>query len=170
MAEFLGEIRWFSFGFAPQGWVQCNGQTLPINQNQALFSLLGTAYGGNGTTTFLLPDLRGRAPIHFDDGGGIALGAKGGAAKHTLTPAELPQHTHFVTMSSALATLSNPANAVLGKKGRLGRDLYTNTGLGVTAHAATTTAVGSGQPHENMQPYIIFNACICTIGIFPSQN
>jgi microcystin-dependent protein len=169
MAQFLGEVRWFSFPTVPQGWASCSGQLLPINQNQALFSLLGTTYGGNGVTSFALPDLRGRAPVHM--GPTLPQGAAGGAARHTLTVAEMPGHTHPVTMSSALATLSNPAGALLGKKGRLGRDLYSDTGTAVEMHSGATTGAGAGQSHENMQPYITFNACICiTSGIFPSQN
>jgi microcystin-dependent protein len=168
MAEpFLAEIRLVSFNFPPKGWALCNGQFMPINQNQALFSLLGTTYGGNGQTTFALPDLRGRSAIHF--GGNYVLGQTGGAASHTLNASEMAAHGHYVTMSNAIATSASPAGAVIGKKGRLGRDVYGNL-----ANAATlvnsTTQIGGSQPHENNQPFLGLTAVIALQGIFPSQN
>lgn len=169
MAEpFLGEIRLMSFSLVPRGWAACNGQFLPINQNQALFSLLGTQYGGNGQTTFALPNLRGRAPVHM--GPEIDIGQAGGSASHTLTLAETGAHSHTVNQSNALATLANPAGAVLGKKGRLGRDLYAAPDNLVSTNAQCTTSVGGSQPHENRQPYSVLNACIALTGIFPSRN
>jgi microcystin-dependent protein len=168
MAEpFLAEIRLVSFNFPPQGWALCNGQFLPINQNQALFSLLGTNYGGNGQTTFALPDLRGRAAVHF--GNEIGLGERGGAGSHTLTASQMPAHGHYVNMSNAIATSATPTGAVIGKKGRLGRDLYGNFANPATL-ASSTTAVGGSQAHENTQPYLGVYAVIALQGIFPSQT
>ena len=169
MAEpFLGEIRLMAFTFAPQGWAQCNGQFLPINQNQALFSLLGTQYGGNGQTTFALPNMRGRTPVHV--GTEVIIGQSGGSATHTLTLAETGAHTHAVDLSNALATSASPAGAVLGKKGRLGRDLFAAPTNLVSTNAQCTTSVGGNQPHENRQPYGTLMACIALTGIFPSRN
>jgi len=168
MAEpFLGEIRLVSFNFPPKGWALCNGQYLPINQNQALFSLLGTMYGGNGQTNFALPDLRGRSAVHF--GSEIWIGESGGAASHTLTASQMPAHGHAVNMSNAIATSATPTGAVIGKKGRLGRDLYGNFANPVTM-ANSTTAAGGSQPHENTQPYLGLVAVIALQGIFPSQT
>jgi microcystin-dependent protein len=169
MAEpFLGEIRLMSFVVIPPGWAPCNGQFLPINQNQALFALLGTNYGGNGQTTFALPDLRGRAPVHV--GNGTSIGEAGGKATHTLTLSETPGHTHTVDVSNALATLASPSGAALGKKGRLGRDLYAAPNNLVSTNPQCTTSVGGSQPHENRQPYSVLQACIALTGIFPSRN
>jgi microcystin-dependent protein len=168
MAEpFLSELRLFSFNFAPKGWALCNGQFLPINQNQALFSLLGTTYGGNGQTTFALPDLRGRVPIHV--GSGFTLGQNGGQQAHTLTISELPQHMHFLQATTAAANNATPAGTML-----LGatapNDFYTGV-AGLTALAAGTVSnVGGSQPHMNMQPYLTLSWCIALQGIFPSQN
>jgi microcystin-dependent protein len=169
MAEpFLGEIRLMSFLVVPQGWAKCNGQFLPINQNQALFALLGTQYGGNGQTTFALPDLRGRVPVHV--GNGVVIGEAGGKATHTLTLAETAGHAHTMDVSNALATLASPAGATLGKKGRLGRDLYAAPDNMVSTNTQCTTSVGGSQPHENRQPYTVLQACIALTGIFPSRN
>ena len=166
--QYMGEIRVVPFNFPPQGWAFCNGQLLPINQNQALFSLLGVRYGGNGQTNFALPDMRGRMPLHA--GTGFVPGQAGGEQAHTLTQAELPQHTHLLEANTALSTAMTPANALPGKKGRLGRDLYgapTNvTGL----HPASVTSAGASLPHENMQPFLTLNFVIALVGIFPSRN
>jgi microcystin-dependent protein len=168
MDPFLGEIKLMSFNFPPRGWALCNGQLLPINQNQALFALLGTTYGGDGRVTFALPNLRGRTMVH--NGSELTLGQTGGASSHTLSVAETGAHGHGLTMSNALATSANPAGAVIGKKGRLGRDLYAApTNLG-TLNDVSTSRVGGGQAHNNMQPYTVLNACIALQGIFPSQN
>ena len=165
---FLGEIRMMSFSFAPRGWALCNGQTLPINQNQALFSLLGTTYGGNGTTTFLLPNLQSRVPIHI--GSGFFLGQTGGEVAHTLTQSELPQHNHFV----AASTDSNVNNTTSAPNNFYGvpndnSEVYF-TGVPDSAMAATLGNTGGNQPHENRQPYLGLNFCIALQGIFPSQN
>ena len=166
MAEpFLGEIKIMAFGYAPRNWAMCNGQFLPINQNQALFSLLGTTYGGNGQTTFALPDLRGQTPIHF---GKNIRGQKGGEKAHTLTMQEMTQHFHQGQVQPANATTGNPANNFLaGVPTFAYRNNITNV---TTLLPASVTNVGGSQAHENMQPYLTLNFCIALIGIFPSQN
>ena len=166
MAEpFLSEIRMMSFGYAPKGWAMCNGQLLPINQNQALFSLLGTTFGGNGQTNFALPDLRGNAPIHV--GSGHVLGEKGGAQAVTLSVAQLPTHVHVAHASSTAAEESVPTNSTY-----LG--LINNTYAGpanLTAMAASEISnTGGSQAHLNMQPFLVINFSIALQGIFPSPN
>lgn len=166
MAEpYLGEIRLLSFVFPPQGWALCNGQLLPINQNQALFALLGTTYGGNGQTTFALPDLQGRVPIHAGDG--RTLGERGGEQAHTLTPQELPQHSHAVRASSAATGgTPSPVGAHLGG----GNNVYREGGATVGLQGASVTSVGGGQAHLNMQPFLTISFCIALEGVFPSQT
>jgi microcystin-dependent protein len=165
MAEpFLSEIRIMSFGYAPRGWAQCNGQFLPINQNQALFSLLGTTYGGNGQTTFALPDLRGNAPIHF--GSGFTLGQKGGEQAHTLTMSEMPLHTHIVNANTGTGQ-NQPPNALLCKAAA---NMYGPPTQLAVMGPATVVNVGGSQAHLNMQPFLVLNFCIALQGIFPSQN
>jgi microcystin-dependent protein len=162
---FLGEIRIFSFNFAPKGWAQCNGQFLPINQNQPLFSLLGTTYGGNGQTTFALPDLRGQVPIHV--GSGHTQGEKGGEQAHTLTISEMPLHTHIAQASSNNGNTQDAAGNVLGVvPGRL----YTDPPANTTLSPSTITSVGGSQAHLNMQPFLTLTFGIALIGIFPSRN
>lgn len=166
MAEpFLSEIRIFSFSYAPQGWAQCNGQLLPINQNQALFSLLGTTYGGNGQTTFALPDLRGRVSMHV--GGGLILGQRAGEEAHTLTLSELPAHTHQAKASADGPTVTPPTSNFWAS----------NTGFAPYGSAADTAMspqtignTGGSQSHENRSPYLTLNCCIALQGIFPSPN
>lgn len=162
---FLAEIRIMSFNFAPKGWALCNGQLLPINQNQALFSLLGTTYGGNGQTNFALPDLRSRLPVHM--GNGFTLGQRAGEEVHTLNQTEMPQHNHFVNAStnpgdaaipSTTAYLASTANA------------YTGATNLVAMAATEVTSVGGSQSHENRMPSSVLNMCIALQGIFPSQN
>lgn len=163
---FLSEIRIFSFEFAPKGWALCNGQLLPINQNQALFSLLGTTYGGDGRVNFALPDLRGRAPVH--SGAGISLGERAGEEAHTLSMAELSAHTHLAAGSGDTATLNTPTNNVWAKS-----DLnpYTNELAALSPMTAGLVGnTGGSQPHNNMQPYLVLSFCIALQGIFPSQN
>src|SRR5712692_7359596 len=166
MAEpFLSEIRIMSFSFAPKGWALCDGQLLPINQNQALFSLLGTTYGGDGRVNFALPDLRARTPIHV--GSGHTLGERGGEQAHTLSIPELPMHTHIMNATNNPASTNVPANNTL-----LGE--VSNT----YAAAADLTSlspseignVGGSQAHLNMQPFLTLNFSIALQGIFPSPN
>ena len=166
MAEpFLSEIRLMSFPFAPKGWAMCNGQLLPINQNQALFALLGTTYGGNGQTTFGLPDLRGRVPIHV--GMGFPLGNAGGEQAHTLSVAELPVHTHVLQATSNAGTSVMPTGNLLAKSNL---PTYTGPTNLHTMAAESVPTVGGGQAHLNMQPFLTLNFCIALQGIFPSPN
>src|SRR5687768_7371652 len=166
MAEpFLAEIRIMSFVFAPKGWALCNGQLLPINQNQPLFSLLGTTFGGDGRVNFALPDLRGRTPIHV--GSGHTLGERAGEQAHTLSIAELPTHLHFVQGSSATGDSQLPNGNVFGTvPGRA----YTDPANLVPLTADTVTNVGGSQAHLNMQPFLTLSFCIALQGIFPSPN
>lgn len=164
MAEpFLSEIRIFSFNFPPKGWALCNGQLLPINQNQALFALLGTTYGGDGRTTFALPNLQGRAPIH--EGNGHTLGEKAGQEAHTLNIQELPSHTHGVLANGQNGTTAGPANNVLAAA-----PVYHAASNLTPLDPTSVSNVGGSQPHLNMQPYLTLNFCIALLGIFPSQN
>jgi microcystin-dependent protein len=160
---FMGEIRLFSFNFAPKGWAMCNGQFLPINQNQALFSLLGTMYGGNGQTTFALPDLRGRVATHFNTD---TIGTKAGELSHTVTQSEMPQHVHFLTGSKDNADNINPGSNMFGAFNAG----YAPPNNLVAILPATVGNLGGSQPHENRQPYAVINFGICLSGIFPSQN
>lgn len=165
MAEpFLSEIRIMSFVFAPKGWALCNGQLLPINQNQALFSLLGTTFGGDGRVNFALPDLRARTPIHV--GNGHTLGERGGEQAHTLSIAELPQHTHVLNGNSNPADANNPTGAYLSTVNN-GYTAPSNlAALGPTALAN----IGGSQAHLNMQPFLTLSFCIALQGIFPSPT
>lgn len=166
MAEpFLSEIRIFSFGFAPKGWALCNGQLLPINQNQALFSLLGTTYGGDGRVNFALPNLQGRTPIHT--GSGHTLGERGGEEAHTLSINEIPVHTHSVSASSSAGDDVNPAGHLLASPLS---PSYRPPGAAVTMAPASIANVGGSQAHQNMQPFLTLNICIALQGIFPSPT
>ena len=167
---FLSEIRIMSFGFAPKGWAQCNGQLMPINQNQALFSLLGTTYGGNGQTTFALPNLQGNVPVHM--GNGFTLGQTGGEQNHTLLISELPTHTHPAQATTATATTNIPTSSpsvVLAQS--TGSFLYSGAATNLVGMAPNAlSSVGGSQPHPNMQPYLTLNFCVALVGIFPSRN
>lgn len=162
---FLSEIRLVSFNFPPKGWAYCNGQLLPINQNQALFALLGTTYGGNGQTTFALPELRGRAPMHVALN--HPLGQRAGTEHHTLSLQEMPTHTHGLSASTADADLSSPAGA-LPACGSV--ETYAASGPAILMGSqASTNVTGGSQPHNNMQPFLTVNFIIALQGIFPSQ-
>ncbi len=170
MAEpFLSEVRIMSFVFAPKGWALCNGQLLPINQNQALFSLLGTTFGGDGRVNFALPDLRGRVPIHV--GSGHTLGERGGEQAHTLSIAELPTHTHVLNASSTAANASppSPQNATILADSAPGQAYGSPTSLAAMG-AASITNTGGSQAHLNMQPFLTLSLCIALQGIFPSPT
>lgn len=159
---FLGEIKIFSFAFAPRQWALCNGQLLPINQNQGLFSLLGTTYGGNGMTTFALPNLQARTPIHT--GEGHTLGEMGGEQAHTLSVSELPTHAHVLQGANVEGSTDNPAGAALaGTRAQLYAP-STDVSLG----ASSISNVGGSQAHLNLQPFLTLNFCIALVGIFPS--
>ncbi|WP_286966995.1 phage tail protein [Flavobacterium sp. UBA4854] len=165
---YLGEIRIMSFNFAPKGWTLCNGQFLPINQNQALFSLLGTMYGGNGQTTFALPNLKGRIPIHF--GNGHTIGDQGGEEAHTVSVSELPQHTHILQAKTDSVSTNVPGslNSLANTAPNL---VYSGQSQNFTSmNSGSLKSVGGSQPHLNMQPFLTLNFCISLQGIFPSQN
>lgn len=171
MAEpFLGEIRLMSFNLPPKGWAFCNGQFLPINQNQALFALIGTTYGGNGQTTFALPELRGRVPIH--EGSGRSLGETAGAESHTVSIAELPTHTHVLNATGLQGNSSNPRFGSAGHRfaGDPGNAYTGSAATLVALNPASVTNAGGSQAHLNMQPYLALTFCIALQGIFPSQN
>ena len=164
---FLSEIKIFAFNFPPKGWALCNGQLLPILQNQALFSLLGTQYGGNGQTNFALPNFQGRVPLHQGDG--FSLGNAGGAESHTITQQELPTHVHPLQVGGAVSPgfQPSPFGNVLGQASS---QTYKATGARVAMAPESVTNVGGSQPHNNMQPYLTLNFCISLQGIFPSQT
>lgn len=166
---YVGEIMLISCGFPPKGWAFCQGQLLPINQNQALFSLLGTTYGGNGQTSFALPDLRDRVPIHFGQGPGLSprsLGERAGEAAHTVTLTELPSHNHGVRVSSGLATSVTP-NAMFPARNPAA---YTQYAAAPDLLMTATGDVGGSQAHDNLQPCYSLHFCIALIGVFPSQT
>ena len=166
MAEpFLSEIRIMSFGFPPKGWALCNGQLLPINQNQGLFSLLGTTYGGDGRVNFGLPNLQGKTPMHM--GGAHTLGEVGGEQGHTLSISELPTHAHVANCSSQTGDQISPIGNVMAQ--RAAANYHAPTNLAALG-AASLANVGGSQAHLNMQPFLVLNFCIALQGIFPSQT
>jgi microcystin-dependent protein len=168
MAEpFLSEIRIMSFAFPPRGWALCDGQLLPINQNQALFSLLGTTFGGDGRVNFALPDLRSRTPIHV--GSAHTLGERGGEQAHTLSIAELPEHVHVGNATSIPATTSNPSTSVMLAQSGLAFLYGPASNLQAMAPNSVTN-VGGSQAHLNMQPFLVLSLCIALQGIFPSPT
>jgi len=167
---FLGQIGLFSFAFAPKGWAFCNGQILSIAQNQALFSLLGTTYGGDGITTFGLPNLQGRAAVSQGQGPGLSpysLGQVGGATAHTLIAAQIPGHTHSAATSSDTTQLSPQGHYWAPNK--QGNATYAAVASG-TMSANAIESTGGGQPHQNMQPNLALNFCIALVGVYPSRN
>jgi microcystin-dependent protein len=161
---FLAEIKIISWNFPAKGWAFCNGQLLPINQNQALFSVLGTTYGGDGRTTFGLPDLQGRTAIHV--GGGHVVGERGGETAHTLNIAEVPTHIHTVVGTSTAGDSPIPTGNYLGAAD----NMYAAAANLTSIQPGTVAAAGGSQAHNNMQPYLVLNFCIALQGIFPSQN
>jgi len=163
-SPYLGEIRMVSFGFAPKGWALCNGQTMPINQNQALFSLLGTMYGGDGRTTFLLPDFRGRTTLHV--GSGFAQGQSGGEEAHILLPNEMPAHTHTAIASTGAASSDTPA----ANSWATGVSQYATTAITTAMDPTAIANTGSNQAHENRSPYLVVSFIIALTGVFPSRN
>jgi len=171
---FLAEVRIVGFNFAPRGWAFCDGQILPINQNQSLYSLLGTTYGGDGRTSFALPDLRGRTPIHRGSSNGTnhALGQKGGEETHTLSANELPNHDHNLQATSEGANTPIPTGNLLASTAP--SEFYAafpnNSSQQAVLANGTVANVGGGQAHENMMPYIAVNFCIALQGLFPSRN
>lgn len=164
---FLGEITIVGFNFAPRGYAFCNGQILQINQNQALFSLLGTAYGGNGIQTFALPNLQGASPVHA--GSEVTLGQTGGEQAHTLLVQELPQHTH-TAQAATTATAQSPSGAVWAALASGTVLPYAGGSPNTSLEAAAIGSVGGSQPHNNLQPYLVLNFVIALVGTFPSRN
>ena len=168
---FMSEIRIFSFNFAPKGWAMCNGQFLPINQNQALFSLLGTTYGGNGQTTFALPDLRGRTPFHI--GGGFTQGQAAGTEAVTISQSTLPAHTHALTGNNAVVGAANNSTAATPTGNffaNQGKNVFATGQPNAAMAPGTVSNVGGSQPHENRQPYLVLNFIVALQGMFPSRN
>ena len=161
---FLSEIKIVSFNFAPKGWALCTGQSLPINQNQALFALLGTTYGGNGQTTFNLPNLRGRVPIHMGDG--FTLGEAAGSTSVTINQQTMPQHLHFAQGSSNGGDTPTAVGNLLASA----LNVYRQADGLQTLEPTSVTSLGGSQPHNNMMPYLVLNFIIALQGIFPSQN
>jgi len=178
---FLSQIEAFAFNFPPKGWAFCNGQLLPINQNQALFSLLGTTYGGDGRINFALPDLRGRVPVHFGQGFQsqvFNLGDRAGEEAHSLIQNEMPAHVHQVNVDSTAGAVNKPTTStVLGKSSgtsttgqALAINAYGSRSAASALDSRTISSIGGSQPHENTQPYLALSYCIALVGIFPSQN
>ncbi|HQT25927.1 MAG TPA: tail fiber protein [Burkholderiales bacterium] len=173
---YIGEIRNFAFGRVPTGWAQCNGQMLNITQNQALFALIGTTYGGNGTTTFQLPDLRGRVMVgNNQTNPQYTMGAKGGAENVSLTQQQMPGHSHAFNARAEAGTAGAIGNDYLSSSGTNAKittpqNLYAQPGAGISLNPGSISAFGSGGPHNNLQPYQVTNYCIATTGVFPARN
>ncbi len=176
MDAFIGMIAMFGFNFAPRGWMLCNGQLLSISSNTALFSLLGTTYGGNGTTTFALPNLQSRVPVGMGTGPGLSnyqIGQTGGTENVTLLSTQMPQHNHIMTASGDGPTQATASGASLASQGRTGGTMpvvYANGATTPVDMASATSLAGGNQPHSNLQPYLAINYSIATQGIFPSRN
>jgi microcystin-dependent protein len=165
---YVGEIRMFAGNFAPAGWMFCEGQLLPISENETLFQLIGTTYGGDGESTFGLPDLRGRIPIH--QGNGFILAETGGAEEITLTANQIPAHSHPMLANSALASAPGPGGSVFAQSRQAGVDLYLEDTPTVNMAANAIGSVGGNQPHTNFQPYLCVDFIISMFGIFPSPT
>jgi microcystin-dependent protein len=163
---YVGEIRMFAGNFAPVGWMFCSGQLLPIAENETLFQLIGTTYGGDGQDTFGLPDLQSRVPVH--QGSGFILAETGGVESVTLSVAQMPTHTHPLVGSADIANSPNPAANVLARSGQV--NMFINGNASVPMNASAVTPVGGSQPHDNLQPYLVINFIISLFGIFPSQT
>ncbi|MBV8737688.1 MAG: phage tail protein [Alphaproteobacteria bacterium] len=180
MEQFIGQISLFGCNFAPQGWALCQGQILPIAQNTALFSLLGTNFGGTGTSNFVLPDLRGRAPVGFGqgpEGSSYTIGQTGGAETAAIDPSNYPTHSHPLFAAASAAAENTPSGLIeaegqtVGRGGSVTLALYSGSGTTTAlTPASLTTAAGGSQPHNNLQPYLTLNFCIALQGIFPSRN
>ena len=170
-SPYIGEIRMFAGSFPPSGWAFCDGQELPIAENDALFSLIGTTYGGDGESTFRLPDLRGRAPIHVGTGPGLgaySIGEQGGVETVILTTQQIPTHTHAWMASTGPGTANSPVNNVVGSPPAM--KLYRVGTPGDTMSPATIEPFGGQQPHENLQPYLTISFIISLFGVFPTQS
>ena len=176
MEPFVGQICLFGFDFAPRGWMLCNGQLLPINQYQALFALLGTTYGGNGTTTFALPDLRGRAALHYGQGPGLTprvMGEASGSENVTLLSTQMPTHNHTLLAHSGGGNVPLSSTTVISNPVDINGDAlnaFTTATPNTTLSPAAIGMSGGSQPHNNMQPYLVMNYCIAYVGIFPSRD
>ena len=169
---FIAEIRIFAGNFAPRGWAFCNGQLLPIAQNTALFSLIGTTYGGDGRTTTALPNLKGRAPMHPGRGPGLTsrrLGQRGGTEMVSLSEAQMPNHTHTINGQSGVANSNDPANRLWSRPFG-GPVLYAAPGTTVAMASQTTVNTGGSQPHNNLQPFLAMNFIIALVGLYPSRS
>lgn len=172
MDPFVAEIRIFGFNFAPKGWAFCNGQLLPISQNTALFSLLGTTYGGNGTSTFALPNLQGSAVMHPGQSPGLSLrslGETGGSATVALLQSQLPSHSHNVTVAAATDALADRSNATGNVLAKPVDSSYAASGINTAMSTNSSSVAGSSAPHNNMQPYLVMNFCIALQGVYPPR-
>ena len=170
-SPYVGEIRMFGGNFAPVGWALCQGQLLPISENDVLFNLIGTTYGGDGQSTFNLPDLRGRVPVHQGTGSSgttYTMGEMAGVETVTLTTQQMPQHNHALTATQTAGTQPNPGGNILSNS--QGPQPYLQEGPDGQLNNAAIQPTGGSQPHENMQPYLVVSFCIALMGIFPSQN
>jgi microcystin-dependent protein len=171
MDPFIAEIRIFPFNFAPKGWAFCDGQLLPLSQNTALFSLLGTTYGGDGKSNFALPDMQGNAPMHPGQGPGLSLhdlGETGGSETVSLLESEIPSHSHAVNASAADGTTGSPAGQLVANG--VGVNMYTTTSTPTTLNPNVVAPAGGDQPHNDMQPYLTLNFCIALQGVYPPRT